>query len=341
MLTKIIAEELIQQSQKLLNKHNNIVIVTHISPDGDALGSALGLYWFLKELGKKVSVVVPNPFSDFLKWLKGSDEIIIFTENKTLAENTIKEAELLFFLDFNTMSRINGLKNTAIDAQGDKILIDHHPHPDIYCNVKISYPEIASTAELIFRFICRLGLFHTMTLPVAECIYTGMMTDTCNFSFNSQSPEIYFIIQELLKIGINKDEIYNKVYNTSSADRMRLMGYCLSEKMKIYPEQKAAVIWLTFEELGKFNYQVGESEGFVNMPLSIKDIDISVFIRQDKDKIKISFRSKGDYPVNKMAEDFKGGGHLNAAGGESYRSMKTVLEQVEEAILNRERYEIE
>jgi len=341
MLSKIIAEEAIQQSQRLLNKHNNIVIVTHISPDGDALGSALGLYWFLVELGKNVSVVVPNPFPDFLKWLDGSDKIIIFTENKELAENTIKGAELLFFLDFNVMNRINGLKTTAIDAQGDKILIDHHPQPDIFCNVKISYPEIASTAELIFRFICRLGMFQKITLSAAECIYTGMMTDTGNFSFNSQSPEIYFIIQELLKIGINKDEIYRKVYDTSSVDRMRLLGYCLSKKMKIYPEQKAAVIWLSFEELGKFNYQVGDSEGIVNFPLSIKDIEISVFVRQDKDKTKLSFRSQGDFPVNKMAADFKGGGHRNAAGGESYRSIKTILALIEEAILNRNKYEEE
>ena len=339
MLSKIIAEEAIQQSQKLLNKHNNIVIVTHISPDGDALGSALGLYWLLTELEKEVTVVVPNPFPDFLKWLEGSDKVVIFTENKELAENAITNAELLFFLDFNTMSRINGLKNTAIDAEGDKILIDHHPHPDIFCNVKISYPEVSSTSELLFRFICRLGLFQKLTLSAAECIYTGMMTDTGNFSFNSQSPETYFIVQELLKLGINKDEIYKKVYNTSSVDRMRLLGYCLSEKMKIYPEQKTSVIHLTLSELERFNYQVGDSEGFVNIPLSIKDIDVSIFIRQDKDKIKISFRSQGGFPVNKMAEDFRGGGHVNAAGGESYRSMKTVLEQIEEAILNRQRYE--
>ena len=341
MLTKIIKEESIQQAHKLLKIHNNIVIITHISPDGDALGSALGLYWFLQEMEKEVTVVVPNPFPDFLKWLDGSDKIVIFTENKELAENTIKNAELLFFLDFNTMNRINGLKNIAIDAQGDKILIDHHPHPDIFCNVKISHPEVSSTSELIFRFICRLGLFEKMTLSVAECIYTGMMTDTGNFSFNSQSPEIYFIIQELLQLGINKDEIYRKVYNTSSVDRTRLMGYCLSKKMKIYREQKAAVMYLTLNELEQFNYQVGDSEGFVNIPLSIKDIDISIFVRQDKDKIKISFRSQGDFPVNKIAEDFKGGGHINAAGGESYHSMSKTLMQIEEAILNKEKYILE
>jgi phosphoesterase RecJ-like protein len=339
MLSKIIAEEAIQQSNKLLKMHNDIAIITHISPDGDALGSALGLYWFLKELEKKVTVIVPNLFPDFLKWLKGSDEIVIFTENKELAEKIITEAELLFFLDFNTMNRIDGLKNAAIDAQGSKILIDHHPHPDIFCNIKISHPETSSTSELIFRFICRLGLFQKLTLSAAECIYAGMMTDTGNFSFNSQSPEIYFIIQELLQLGINKDEIYNKVYNASSVDRMRLMGYCLLKKMKIYSKQKAAVMSVTLSELEQFNYQVGDSESFVNIPLSIKDIEISVFVRQDKDKIKISFRSQGNFPVNKMAENFKGGGHINAAGGESYQSMQKTLARIEEAIINREKYE--
>ncbi|MDR0829614.1 MAG: bifunctional oligoribonuclease/PAP phosphatase NrnA [Prevotellaceae bacterium] len=339
MLSKIIAEEAISQSEKLLKKHNKIAIITHISPDGDALGSSLGLYWFLKELEKEVVVVVPNPFPNFLRWLDGSSDIVIFTENRELAEQKIKEAELVFFLDFNTMNRIDGLKNIAIDAQGDKILIDHHPHPDIFCNVKISHPEVSSTSELIFRFICRMGLFPKITLPAAECIYAGMMTDTGNFSFNSQSPEIYSIIHELLLLGINKDEIYRKVYDTCSADKMKLMGYCLSEKMQIFPEQKAAIISLTLQELEQFNYQVGDSEGFVNMPLSIENIEISIFVRQDKDKIKISFRSQGDYPVNKMAEDFKGGGHLNAAGGESYYSMEKTLTLLEEAVLHREKYE--
>jgi phosphoesterase RecJ-like protein len=338
MLTKIITEEAIAQSQKLLKMHNNIAIITHISPDGDALGSALSLYWFLTEMEKEVTVVVPNQFPEFLKWLDGSDKIVIFTENKELAEKTVKDAELIFYLDFNSLSRINGLKTAALEAQGDKILIDHHPYPDVFCNVKISHPEISSTSELIFRFICRLGLFEKITLSAAECIYTGMMTDTGNFSFNSQSPEIYFIISELLRIGIDKDEIYRKIYNTYSADRMMLMGYCLLKKMKIYPEQKAAVMFLTLDELEQFNYQVGDSEGFVNIPLSINDIEIAIFVRQDKDKIKISFRSQGDFPVNKMAENFKGGGHINAAGGESYHSMQKTLAMIEEAILNKESY---
>jgi phosphoesterase RecJ-like protein len=340
VLSKIIKEEAITHSWKLLKAHNNIVIITHISPDGDALGSALGLYWFLTELEKEVTVVVPNPFPNFLKWLEGSERIVIYTEDKPAAEQVVREAELIFYLDFNTLNRIDGLKTAALDAPAAKILIDHHPKPDLLCNVKISHPEVSSTSELIFRFICRLKMFQKLTKTAAECIYTGMMTDTGNFSFNSQSPEIYSIIHELLLLGINKDEIYNKVYNTYSADRMRLMGYALSKKMKIYPEQKAAVISLTLSELEQFNYQVGDSEGFVNIPLSIENIEISVFVRQDKDKIKISFRSQGNFPVNKMAEDFNGGGHLNAAGGESYLPITKMLEKIEEAVLNREKYEV-
>ncbi|MDR3327665.1 MAG: bifunctional oligoribonuclease/PAP phosphatase NrnA [Prevotellaceae bacterium] len=340
MLTKIIAEDAIVKLHKLVKTAEKITIVTHISPDGDALGSSLGLYWFLLELQKEVKVVVPNAFPGFLSWMQGSDKIIQYVENRKLAEDTIKDADLLFFLDFNDMSRINGLKNATLEATGKKILIDHHPHPDIYCDVKISHPEISSTCELIFRLICRMGYFQEMPFNSAENIYTGMMTDTGNFSFNSQSKEVYFIIHELLSKGIDKDEIYRRIYNTYSADRMKLMGYCLSKKMKIYPEHKAALIFLTLNELEQFHYQIGDTEGFVNIPLQIQGIDISIFVRQDKDKIKISFRSTGNFPINKMAEDFNGGGHLNAAGGDSYYSVHKTIELLEQAIANREKYEI-
>jgi phosphoesterase RecJ-like protein len=339
MLRKIIAEEAVTQCRKLIDKSEKMAIITHISPDGDALGSALGLYWFLHNRKKDVKVIVPNAFPDFLKWLKGSENIIQYIENKPLAEQAIQEAELIFFLDFNEMNRIDGLKTAAIDAQGKKVLIDHHPHPDIYCDVKISHTDISSTSELIFRLICRMGYFQEMSFDTAECIYTGMMTDTGNFSFNSQSADIYFIIEQLLSKGIQKDEIFRRVYNTYSLDRMKLMGYCLSKKLRIYPEQKTAFMALTLNELEQFNYQAGDSEGLVNMPLQIKDIDVSIFARQDKDKIKISFRSVGDFPVNKVAEEFKGGGHINAAGGESYKSMRQTIEKMEKVILNRKNYE--
>ena len=340
MLTKVITEENVTRTEKLIKRAEKITIVTHVSPDGDALGSSLGLYWFLLEINKNVKIVIPNHFPDFFAWMPGSDKIIAAIDDNKLAETTINEADLLFFLDFNTMSRINWLKNIAIKSTVKKVLIDHHPNPEITCDICISHPEISSTSELIFRLICRMGHFQDITLQAAECIYTGMMTDTGNFSFNSQSPEIYSIIHELLKIGINKDEIFSKVYSAYSADRMRLMGYCMSRKMKIFKEQKTALLFLTLAECEHYNYRIGDTEGFVNMPFAIKDIEISIFVRQEKEKIKISFRSQGNFPVNKMAEDFKGGGHLNAAGGESYFSMNKTISLIEEAILNRAKYEI-
>ncbi len=339
MLTKIIAEDKIIQTERLIDNAKKITILTHISPDGDALGSSLGLYWYLLGIEKDVKIVVPNRFPEFLAWMPGSENIVVALDDNAAAERTIADAELLFFLDFNTLNRINWLKNAAAESNVPKVLIDHHPDPDIKCDVCISYPQISSTSELVFRLICRMGQFQSINLNIAECIYTGMMTDTGNFSFNSQSPEIYLIINELLKIGINKDEIFNKVFSTYSVDRMRLMGYCLSKKMRIYPEHRASLICLTLAECEQYNFQMGDSEGFVNMPFSIKDIDISILARQDKDKIKISFRSQGSFPANKMAEEFKGGGHLNAAGGESYFSMKKTIDMLEEAIRNRKKYE--
>ncbi len=339
MLTQIIAEDKIIQTQRLIDNAKKITILTHISPDVDALGSSLGLYWYLLGIEKDVKIVVSNRFPEFLAWMPGSENIVVALDDNAAAERTIADAELLFFLDFNTLNRINWLKNAAAESNVPKVLIDHHPDPDIKCDVCISYPQISSTSELVFRLICRMGQFQSINLNIAECIYTGMMTDTGNFSFNSQSPEIYLIINELLKIGINKDEIFNKVFSTYSVDRMRLMGYCLSKKMRIYPEHRASLICLTLAECEQYNFQMGDSEGFVNMPFSIKDIDISILARQDKDKIKISFRSQGSFPANKMAEEFKGGGHLNAAGGESYFSMKKTIDMLEEAIRNRKKYE--
>jgi phosphoesterase RecJ-like protein len=339
MQKKIIAEEAVEHCRALVNKSKKIALVTQISPDGDALGSAWGLYWFLTDYKKYVKIIVPNDFPDFLKWLQGSENIIRYTENKLLAEQILIEAELLFFLDFNEMSRINGLKDVTIASHAKKVLIDHHPYPDICCDIKISHPEISSTSELIFRLIYQMGYWENMSLKTAEAIYTGMMTDTGNFSFNSQSSDIYYIIEQLLSKGIQKDEIFSRVYNTYSLDRMKLMGYCLSKKLRIYPEQKTAFMFLTLNELEQFNYQIGDSDGLVNMPLQIKDIDVSIFARQDNDKIKISFRSVGDFPVNKIAEEFRGGGHINAAGGESYKSMYQTIEKIEKIILNRKYYE--
>ena len=225
------------------------------------------------------------------------------------------------------------MADAVLKASADKILVDHHLHPDTYAKIKVSYPEISSTSELIFRLICRMGDFSMINLACAECIYTGMMTDTGGFTYNSNNHEIYAIIAELIKLGVDKDAIYRKVFNTYSEDRLRLMGYCLFHKMKVYPEYKTALITLTLKELSQFNYVNGDSEGFVNIPLSIAGIDFSVFMREDTDKIKISFRSQGTFPSNKVAADlFHGGGHLNASGGESSTTLAEAVKKFEDAL---------
>ncbi len=333
MITKIIAEQEIQKAKKYVGYAEKIVIVTHVSPDGDAIGSSLGLYHFLLEMDKSVNIIVPNDFPDFLKWMKGANDILIHEKHPELSAETIAAAELIFCLDFNVIKRLDKMGPLVQEAPGKKVMIDHHLYPGAFCNVTMSYPQISSTSEMIFRFICRMGYFELLNKYAAECIYAGMMTDTGAFTYNSNSPEIYAIIGELLKKGIDKDAIYAKVYNTQSVDRLRLTGYVMYEKMKIYPEYHTALMVLSQEEARRFNMKKGDTEGLVNIPLGIEHIVFSVFIREDKDMVKISFRSTGDFPTNQFAsENFGGGGHLNASGGEYYGKLEDAVAIFEEAL---------
>ncbi len=333
MISKIIAEDLIHRTQKELNKAEKIVIVVHVGPDGDAMGSSLALWHYLMTIEKEPVVIVPTAFPNFLSWMPGSECVLVYEEKKSVCDEMITNAELIFTLDFNVPNRMAKMETAIMNAAAPKILVDHHLHPGDYAKVTISYPEISSTSELIFRLICRLGDFSKINLACAECIYTGMMTDTGAFTYNSNKPEIYTIINELIKLGVDKDDIYRRVFNNYSADRMRLMGYALYKKMKVYPEYKAALITLSLSELKEFNFQNGDAEGLVNMPLSIDGVVFSVFMREDHDKIKISLRSQGTFPANKVSADlFNGGGHLNAAGGESYTTLEAAVKKFEEAL---------
>ncbi|MFV0311376.1 MAG: DHH family phosphoesterase [Dysgonomonas sp.] len=333
MISKIIASQKITEVEELFNKYDKIVIVTHVSPDGDAIGSSLGLYHYLNDLGNNVNVIVPNSFPDFLKWIPGAKDILEYERYPEFAQKLIAEAELIFCLDFNVPKRSYHLGPFIEAAKGKKVLIDHHPEPADFCDVMISYPEISSTSELIFRLICRMGDFEVMSHESATAIYTGMMTDTGAFTYNSNSAEIYYIIGELLKKGINKDQIYSNVYHNYSEDRYRMLGFTLSEKMKIYPEYNTALIWLTNEEQKRYKVRKGDTEGFANLPLNIKGIIFSVFIREDNEMIKISFRSQKDFPSNKFAAQcYNGGGHLNASGGEFYGTMDEAIAIFEKAL---------
>ena len=334
MLSKIIDQANIDHFAKWLTHAEKMVIVSHVSPDGDAIGSSLGLWHFLNSQDKTVNIIVPNAFPDFLKWMPGSKDILLYDRYRDFANKLIAEADVICCLDFNALNRIDAMKEAVKASPARKILIDHHLYPEDFCSIVISHPNISSTSELIFRLICRMGYFEDITKEGAECIYTGMMTDTGGFTYNSNNREIYFIISELLSKGIDKDAIYRKVFNTYSESRLRLMGYVLTQ-MKTYPEHRAALISLTEKEQNRFNYIRGDSEGFVNIPLSIKNVVLSCFLREDTEKpmIKISLRSVGSFPCNKLAaEFFNGGGHLNASGGEFYGTMEEARKVFEEAI---------
>lgn len=332
MLSKVIDQANIDHFAKWLDRAEKIVIVAHVSPDGDAIGSSLGLWHFLNSQEKMANVIVPNAFPDFLKWMPGSKEILLYDRYQEFADKLIAEADVICCLDFNAIGRIDNMADAILASQGRKILIDHHLYPEDFARIVISHPSISSTSELVFRLICRMGYFEDITKECAECIYTGMMTDTGGFTYNSNNPEIYFIISELLSKGIDKDAIYRKVFNTYSESRLRLMGHVLTQ-MQVFSQHHSALITLTEKEQNSFQYIRGDSEGFVNIPLSIKGVIFSCFLREDteKDMIKVSLRSVGAFPCNQVAaEFFGGGGHLNASGGEFYGTMdeaKRVFEQ--------------
>lgn len=334
MLTKVIEQSKIDRFTKWFERADKIVIVSHVSPDGDAIGSSLGLYHFLDSQDKTVNIIVPNAFPDFLKWMPGSKDILLYDRYKEFADKLIAEADVICCLDFNTLKRIDDMGAAVAVSQARKVMVDHHLHPEEFCDITISHPTISSTSELVFRLICRMGYFSDITREGAECIYTGMMTDTGGFTYNSNNREIYFIISELLSKGIDKDDIYRKVFNTYSESRLRLMGHVLAN-MKVYAEYDSALISLTCAEQNCFDYIKGDSEGFVNIPLSIKNVCFSCFLREDTERpmIKISLRSVGTFPCNQFAaEFFNGGGHLNASGGEFYGTMEEAVKVFEQGL---------
>ena len=336
MLTKVIAQAEVDHVEKWFDRAEKIVIVSHVSPDGDAIGSSLGLYHFLTSQDKTVNVIVPNAFPEFLRWMPGAKDVIIYDKYKEYADKLINEADVLCCLDFNVLSRIAEMEEVVKNTPARKMMVDHHLYPGDFCRITISHPEISSTSELVFRLICQLGNFSDITKEGAECIYTGMMTDTGGFTYNSNDREIYYIISELLSKGIDKDEIYRKVFNTHSEGRLRLMGYVLYDKMQVFPEFNSALIWLDASEQKRFQYKKGDTEGFVNIPLSIKDVRFSVFLREDTEKkmIKVSLRSVGTFPCNKVASEFfNGGGHLNASGGEFYGPMEEAINLFKQALV--------
>ena len=302
----------------LLKKAKNTIIVTHWSPDGDAMGSSLALYNFLTKLKKKVTVVVPNEYPEFLHWMPGDNKVLNNSSEPEKVARLIEKCDAIFTLDFNSFKRLEKLGELVDASKATKILIDHHQQPDKFAQIVFHDVKACSTCELVYDVIVALGGKKQIDKKIASCLYTGLMTDTGSFRFSSVTAKTHLILADLLQKGAVPYQIHEAVYDTYAANRLKLLGHALSQKMVVMPEKHLAFIALTHEELEHFDYQKGDNEGLVNYPLSINGIKFSGFFAEMDGKIKISFRSKGKFDVNKFAREyFHGGGHINAAGGKS------------------------
>lgn len=323
------------QFRKWIEMSDNIVLTCHVRPDGDAIGSTLGMMHLLQKLGKNAAVVVPDQPPYTLNFLPGMKSINIFTRHSDYCRRLIEEADLLICCDFNKLSRQDLLGPVTENSTARKVLIDHHLYPDDFCDLTFSYPDMSSTCELMFRIIAAIGYYIEMDKDAATCICTGIITDTRNFSVNCKNPDIYEILMRLLEKGVDKTRIVKEALMTQSLSSMRLQTYAISEKMEILEKLHGSVICIDKEELGKFNYERGDTEGLVNMPLNIRGIIFSFFLREDDDCIKISARSVENFPVSKVCEDlFGGGGHLMAAGAEFHGSIEECRRKLVESLPN-------
>lgn len=319
MLKNIMTERECNKLHSLIADAGNIVLCCHQNPDGDAMGSMLGLAEVLRTLGKESLIVVPDQYPDYLQWLPNTDKVVRYDKRKDYVDTVLKIADLIFCLDFNTASRTGDMSDALISSPAKRVLIDHHPQPDIDAVLCISHPELSSTCELVFRIVWQMGLFDSQRKNFAAPVYCGMMTDTGAFTFNSSSPEIYFIISQLLTKHINKDRIYRNVYHNYSEHRLRLVGHVLCNRLEVDNERHAAFFTLTRDDLRQYHFIKGDAEGLVNMPLQIKGLKLSISLREDTERenmIWVSLRSVDDFPCNEVAARFfNGGGHLNASGG--------------------------
>ena len=333
----IIPQDQLAHLSQLISDAETILITCHKSPDGDAIGSSLGLADYLRHLGKEPVVIVPDQYPDFLMWLPNTEKIIRYDKQRDKADLLFKIADLVFCLDYNAPSRVDEMEEALVSSPATRVLIDHHLNPDVPADLIISEPEASSTCELVFRLVWQMGAFPNLTRQFAVPIYCGMMTDTGGFTYNSSRPEIFFIISELLTKRIDKDKIYRNVYHNYSESRIRLMGYVMYEKLVYMPEYNAAYYTLTKDELKRFRFIKGDAEGLVNIPQQIKGLRLSISLREDTEKdrvVWVSLRSVDNFPCNLMAEEFfNGGGHLNASGGRLNCSMDEAVKIVKDAII--------
>ncbi|WP_291120343.1 DHH family phosphoesterase [Flavobacterium sp. UBA6135] len=317
----------IEQTKSLLENPKKIAIIPHRNPDGDAMGSTLALYHFLKQQNHDVFVMAPNDFPSNLAFLPGSEQVLIYENDKESNLKKLEEAELLFTLDFNALHRTGEMGQVLEKLSAPFVMIDHHEAPSDYATVTYSDTSFGSTCEMIYNFILFLDGKDKINLDVATCLYTGITTDSGSYRFPKTTPATHRIVAELLEKGVKNYEVHNLLFDNNSYNSLQLLGRAL-QNMKIIPELKTSYITLSQKELDEFNYVKGDTEGIVNYGLSLKGIIFTAIFIENKEEniIKISFRSQGDFDVNKFArEHFNGGGHINAAGGKSYENMNNTI----------------
>jgi phosphoesterase RecJ-like protein len=328
-----IDKELIKKAELLLDESTQISIIPHSGPDGDALGSSLALYQYLTKKGKKAQIISPSAYPVFLRWLPENSKVWIYTHGKKKADEYICSSDLIFIVDHNSFKRSGDMEEVLEKAKAKKIMIDHHPDPEEIVDVMFSDTKMCSTCEMMYEFMEALGDEDLIDAEISECIYTGIITDTGGLSYNSSHARTYQIVGQLIAKGIDKSKIHSNIYDNFSPDRMKLLGHCLDRGLEVLPEFKTSIITLSKEDLLRFNYKDGDTEGFVNYPLSIQGMLISIIFIEKEDMVKISFRSKGNVPINLVARDyFNGGGHMNAAGGRSELKLQEAVDRFKEVL---------
>lgn len=336
MLNPIMTEGECSTLCSLIADAETVVLCCHQNPDGDAMGAMLGWGAVLQQMGREPLMVVPDQYPDYLQWLPNTEKVVRYDKRKDFVDTVLKIADLVFCLDFNSLSRTDEMEDALKGTPAKKVLIDHHPQPDVDATLSVSHPEASSTCELVFRIVWQLGLFEELGKHFAVPVYCGMMTDTGGFTFNSNDPDVFFIISQLLTKHINKDKIYRNVYHNYSEHRLRMVGFVLCNRLVVDEKRHAAYYTLTRDDLKQFHFVKGDAEGLVNMPLQIKGLKLSISLREDTERdnlVWVSLRSVDTFPCNKMAEQFfYGGGHLNASGGRVYGNIDDAVKVVKEAL---------
>lgn len=337
-LSPMLTETQLEQWRRLVAEAQRIVICTHKSPDGDALCSSLALAHYLQTEGKIAAIAIPDAFPDFLQWLPGANQVKRYDKDAASVEQLLAKADLIFCLDINTTTRVATMQTALDGAPAPRIVVDHHTGPDINAALLLSQPHMSSATEMIFRIVSQMGALNRVGAQFYTCCYCGMMTDTGNFAYNCSYADFFHIIAYLVGQGVDKEKISHRVYNSYSADCLRLRAMVISEKMRIVPEQHAAYFVLTADEMRRYHYVKGDAEGLVNEPLRIKDILLSISLREDNahpNLVWVSLRSAGNYTCHRLAERyFNGGGHPNAAGGKLLCSIQEAERIVQQAINN-------